>query len=245
MLTPFLRRSVKLWRAVLFLATVGALSGCITSYDCGMQAENDVMSFQACQQTKGTPAYRYCIDNHRYKDFAACAKHATKDGAQSCVTKKAPRPEVYNCLNGKGPALVQDKDKEYAKPLPKLHLEADPKPASKGTGAFVTGIVLTAVGPVLGLAVLSYGKSLNCDDEKTDEDKKNCKATKASAPTGAAVYAGLGVGIGVPLMLHGLSQKQAYREWSERHPEAQAGLRLNLWPLSRGGMAAALTWDLD
>ncbi len=231
----------------LFAVILFALTGCVTSYDCGMQT-NEPSSFDACRQAKGSGAYRYCTDNPRYKNFAECAQHATKDGADLCVTRKATRPEIHDCLNGKGPALVTETDRAKAKPLPKIKIVEDPQPASKGTGQFVTGIVLTAVGPGLGLLLLAASKTIDCTEEKDEDDRDICEDNKEAAPTGAVIYAGLGLGIGLPLLFDGIEKRRLYKEWLARHPEAHSSLRLNLLPLVKGGLAgvaAQLTYDLD
>lgn len=227
----------------LFFALVLALSGCVTGYDCGMQAD-DAMSFDACRQTKGTPAFRYCADNHRYKTFAECAQHATKDGAELCLSRRASRNDVYECLNGKGGPLVTKEEQAKAKPLPELKLDADPKP-SKGNGQFVTGIVFSSAGPALGLLAFAAGKSLDCSEEDDEDKKEDCEDQKAAAPANAIIFTGLGIGVGLPLLFDGIEKRRAYREWQERHPEAKASLRLHFSPLAHGGLAALLSYDLD
>jgi hypothetical protein len=236
---------MKLLRLLALLMCVAfASSGCVTAYDCGNQSEGDPKSFEACRQVKGTPAFHYCLDNHRYKTFAECAEHATKPGAENCVTRKAPRPEIFECLNGQGPALVSEKEKQRARPLPKLQLEDDPKPTSKGTGQFVTGIVFTAVGPALGLAAYVSLKNLDCQKEDEGKDRDECEDAKAEAPQAGVIYTGLGLGIGLPLLFSGIEKRRLYREWQERHPE-QATTRLDLMPTVGGGLAALLTIPLD
>ncbi len=229
--------------APLFFAFLLALSGCVTAYDCGMQAD-DAMSFDACRQTKGSPAYRYCTDNHRYENFAACARHATQDGAALCLSKRATRNEIHECLNGKGGPLITKEEEAKAKPLPQLKLEPDPMP-SRGNGQFVTGVIFTAAGPALGLLVYASGKSLDCSKDEDEEKQAECEDQKAGAPANAIVFAGLGLGVGLPLLFDGIEKRRAYKEWRDRHPEARAALKLNLTPLAQGGLAALLTLDLD
>ena len=160
--------------------------------------------------------------------------HASAGLADAPRGKNAPRSERN----------AEKKAEEGAAEAPGVAGDPGPPPP-KGSGEIAGGIVMTSVGPSLALLALIIGPG--CYDSSAV-----CEQHKRDIGLFELVTAGVGIGVGVTLIGHGVDKRHEWKQWKAEKDAFDAAQgekesstwRLDLAPTSGRGLALVLNGSL-
>lgn len=160
--------------------------------------------------------------------------HATAGLADAPRGKNAPRSERKS----------EKKAEEGSDDAPSVAGDPGPPPP-KGSGEIAGGIVMTSVGPSLALLALIIGPG--CYDSSAV-----CEQNKRDLGLFELVTAGVGIGVGVPLIGRGVDKRHEWKQWktekdafdAEQGEKESSLWHLDLAPTSGRGLALVLNGSI-